>query len=133
VLVMGGFWWVLRGGGWTLGKDIGAGSPLHDTWARATTMTFAGIVVCQIGTAMAARTERVSLFTIGVLSNRRLLLGIAFEIAISAAAVYLPWAHDVLGTRSLDLKELAVLTTFPPIVWGADEAYRLIRRHHREA
>jgi calcium-translocating P-type ATPase len=133
VLVMGGFWWVLRGGGWTLGEDIGAGSPLHDTWARATTMTFAGIVVCQIGTAMAARTERVSLFTIGVLSNRRLLLGIAFEIAISAAAVYLPWAHDVLGTRSLDLKELAVLTTFPPIVWGADEAYRLIRRHHHEA
>jgi calcium-translocating P-type ATPase len=129
LLVMGGFVWVLRSGGWTPGADVTAGSPLHDTWARATTMTFAGIVVCQIGTAMAARTDRVSLLRIGPLGNRLLLAGIAFEIAITAAAVYLPWAHEVLGTRALDVQQLSVLAFFPLVVWAADEVYRWVRRH----
>ena len=37
------------------------GSPLHDAYLQATTMTFLGIVACQVGTAFAARTERASL------------------------------------------------------------------------
>ena len=53
-------------------------------------MTFAGIVACQIGTAIAARTERVSLRSIGFFSNRLLLWGIASEIAFTAALVYAP-------------------------------------------
>ena len=40
-------------------------------------MTFLGIVACQIGTLFAARTERVSLWAVGVLSNRLVLAGVA--------------------------------------------------------
>ena len=43
-------------------------------------MTFAGLPACQIGTAFAARTDRASLFTIGLWSNPPLLWGIAFEL-----------------------------------------------------
>ena len=49
-------------------------------------MTFLGMVACQIGTAFAARTERASLRSIGVFSNRLLLWGIAFELALRGAA-----------------------------------------------
>jgi calcium-translocating P-type ATPase len=128
ILVTAGFLLTLTSGGWTLGADVGAGSGLHETYLRATTMAFAGIVVCQIGTALAARTDRVSLLRIGVLSNRLLLAGLAFEILVAAVAIYVPAAQHVLGTRPLTWPELLLLTTFPPIVWGADELFRWRRR-----
>ena len=128
VLVTSAFVWSLLRNGWTPGADVSSGSPLHDVYAHATTLAFAGIVVCQIGTAMAARTDRVSLLRIGVFSNRLLLGGIAFELLVAAAAIYLPVAHTLLGTRSLGLTDLFVLAFFPIIVWAADELYRWLGR-----
>ena len=84
VLSSGGFLWYLTAHGWSPGDDVGAGSPLHETYLTATTMLFAGIVACQIGTAMAARTDHVSLLRVGILSNRLLLWGIAFELVFTA-------------------------------------------------
>ena len=75
------------------------GSPLHDDYLRATTMTFAGIVACQVGTAVAARTERASLRSVGLFTNPMLLWGIAFELVFAAALIYVPPLQDVFGTR----------------------------------
>ena len=128
-LVLGGFFVVLLRAGWTPGAAVGVGSPLHEAYLQATTMTFAGIVACQVGTALAARTERASLRTVGFASNPLLLLGIASELAFLAALVYLPSLHGVFGTAPLDGVELAVLAPFPLVVWGADELRRsLLRR-----
>jgi calcium-translocating P-type ATPase len=131
VVVTTGFVWVLWSAGWRPGDDTGAGSPLHEAYLQATTMTFAGIVACQIGTAMAARTDTVSLLRIGVLSNRLLLAGIGFELLVAAGAIYLTPVQDLLGTRPLELRQVLVLATFPFIVWAADELYRLLRRRRR--
>ena len=65
-------------------------------------MTFLGIVACQVGIAFASRTDRASLRSVGVLSNRLLLWGIAFELAFAAAIVWLPPLQDVFGTRPPD-------------------------------
>ena len=81
-LVLGGFFYVLLDSSWSPGADVSSGSPLHDTYIRATTMTFAGIVACQIGTALAARTERASLRSVGFFSNRLLLWAILSEILL---------------------------------------------------
>ncbi|MBO0845825.1 MAG: cation-transporting P-type ATPase [Nocardioides sp.] len=128
VLVTAGFLWVLLAGGWNWGADVSEGSALHGLYTQATTMAFAGIVVCQIGTAMAARTDRVSLFRIGVWSNRLLLGGILFELLVTAAAIYLPPANTLLGTSPLTTTQLLVLAVFPVVVWGVDEMYRWLGR-----
>jgi calcium-translocating P-type ATPase len=132
-LVLAGFFWVLAAAGWSPGDGTSAGSPLHDDYLRATTMTFAGIVACQIGTAVAARTERASLREVGVFTNAALLGGIAFEILFCLAVVYLPPLQDVFGTAALGPAELALLATFPIVVWGADEARRAHLRRRGEA
>jgi magnesium-transporting ATPase (P-type) len=51
----------------------------------ASTIVFLGIVVMQVGNAFACRTERVSVFRIGIFGNRFLLWGVAFELAFAAA------------------------------------------------
>jgi calcium-translocating P-type ATPase len=115
-LVTAGFFWTL----WRGADD-----------RQAATMTFAGIVACQVGTAFAARTDRASLRSIGVFSNRLLLAGIAFEVIFAAVLIYLPPLQPIFGTAALGLPELAFLLPFPLVVWGADEFYRWVVRRSR--
>jgi magnesium-transporting ATPase (P-type) len=123
-LVLGGFFFVLLRAGWSPNDAVGAGSVLHDDYLMATTMTFAGIVACQIGTALAARTERTSLRAVGFFSNPLLLWGILSEIVFAAVVIYVPLFQGVFGTAALGPVELAILAVFPVIVWGADELRR---------
>jgi calcium-translocating P-type ATPase len=127
-LVLGGFFFVLLRAGWHPGDDVSSGSALHGDYLRATTMTFAGIVACQIGTALAARTERSSLRSVGFFTNRLLLWGIASEIAFAAGLVYLPPFQGAFGTVPLRPVDLALLLPFPLVVWGADELRRFLLR-----
>ena len=130
-LVLGGFFFVLLRAGWTPSDPTGAGSALHADYLTATTMTFAGIVACQIGTAVAARTERASLREVGFFTNPMLLWGLASEVVFLAALVYVGPLQDLFGTAALGPAEIAILATFPPIVWGADELRRLMLRRRR--
>ena len=130
-LTMFGFFIVLRHGGWHPGAATGAGSDLHLTYRRATTVAWLGVVACQVGTAFAVRTERASLWSVGVLSNRPLLGGIGVAIAFALCLVYLPIMHSTFGTAALPLSDLAVVAPYPFIVWGADEIRRaVLRRKH---
>lgn len=124
LLVVGGFLMVLLREGWTPGDPTGAGTPLHDAHLTAMTMTFAGIVACQVGAAFACRAERASLRTIGLTTNRLLLWGVGFELVVAAAVIYLPALQPVFDSAPLDPVELAVLATFPVVVWATDEARR---------
>lgn len=131
VLVSGVFLATLLAGGWTYGADVAAG-PLNMVWRQATTMTFLGIVACQVGTAMAARTQTVSLFTIGLTTNRLLLWGIAFEIVFAAGVVVIEPLQAVFGTAVPEAWEILLLLPFPVLVWGSDELLKLwLRRRQR--
>lgn len=128
VLTSSAFLIHLRLGGWSPGDPTGPGSELHTTYLEATSMTFLGIVLCQVGTAFAARTERASLRSIGVFTNRPLLWGIAFELAVAAAVIYAPPLQGPFGTSALSLQAVVPLLAFPFIVWGVDELVRSWRR-----
>jgi len=133
VLVMAAFFLTLRHAGWQPGAATGPGTPLNHGYRQATTVAWLGIVACQIGTAFAVRTDRASLFQIGMLSNKPLLGGIAVALAFAAALVYAPGLQGFFGTAALSPAQVATVIPFPFIVWGADELRRLlIRRRARE-
>jgi len=127
-LVLGGFFFVLLSAGWHWGDPTGTAAPLHHAYQQATTMTFAGIVACQIGTALAARTDRASLRQIGFFTNPLLLWGILSEIVFLAAIVAAPPFQHLFGTRLPTAPDLAMLCAFPIIVWAADELRRARQR-----
>jgi magnesium-transporting ATPase (P-type) len=130
-LVTAGFLVTLLRAGWHPGDDVSDGTPLHHAYLQATTMTFVGIVACQVGTAVAARTDRASLRSIGPFSNRLLLVGILFELAFTAALLWVPPLRDLFGMQPPPLRDLLIAVPFPVIVWGADELRRWVLRRKR--
>jgi len=132
-LVMAGFLVTLLRAGWHPGAATGAGSALHHVYRQATTVSWLGIVACQIGTAFAARTEHASLRSVGVFSNRPLLAAIAIALAFAAVVIYLPALHGLFGTEGLAPSQLATVAPFPFLVWGADEIRRWLRRRRGTA
>jgi calcium-translocating P-type ATPase len=133
ILALLGFFIVLLAAGWTPGDPTGTGHHLHHAYLQATTMTWAGIVAGQVGAAFAARTTHASLREIGVLANRHLLRGIAFEIAFAAAIIYLPPVESLFHTAALGAWEIGLLASFALLVWGTDELYRARQRHRQPA
>jgi calcium-translocating P-type ATPase len=128
VLSLGGFFLVLSRAGWHLGDPVGVHSRFHHAYLQATTMTFLGMIFGQIGTAFAVRTERASLWSVGVFSNRYLLLAVAVELVLAAVFVLAPPFQTLLGTAAPPVSDLALLLTYPFIVFGADELRRYIVR-----
>ena len=127
-LVMAGYLIVLHSAGWHPGAATGVVSPLHHAYQQATTVAWLGIVACQIGTAIAVRTDRASLHAIGLFTNPLLLTGIAVEIAFAFLLIYAPVMHGLFGTAALSPAQLALVVPYPFIVWGADELRRAVMR-----
>ncbi len=123
-LSIGGFFFVLVSAGWHPGAPVGAGHPLHHAYLQATTMSFVGMIAGQIGTAFAVRTRRASLRSIGVFSNRYLLLAIGGVVLFAALFVYAPPLQSLLSTAALPARDMLFLLPYPFIVWGADELRR---------
>jgi magnesium-transporting ATPase (P-type) len=97
-------------------------------------MTFLGMMAGQVGTLFAVRTQRASLRSVGVFTNRYLLAGVAAEILLAAVFVFAPPAQALLGTAPLPPSDLLLLLAYPVIVWSADEFMRyLLRRRARRA
>jgi magnesium-transporting ATPase (P-type) len=101
---------------------------LHHAYLQATTMTWAGIVACQMGAAFAVRTSHASLREVGVFSNPHLLRGMAFAVAFAAVIIYVPPVQSIFKTAPLPVHDLIVLACFPVVVWGSDELWRWRQR-----
>ena len=111
--------------GWTPGEEL---ADSGDLYVQATAMTYAGIVAGQVGAGFAFRTNRESVFSIGLLSNRFLLVGIAFEIALLVALVLVPALQDIFHMKPLDPVAWALLLVWPPLVFGAEEVRKAVFR-----
>jgi len=91
-------------------------------------MTLAGIVACQVGNVFACRTDRESVFRVGVFRNRLVLLGIGAEVAILLGLILVPPLQYVFGLAPLALQEWGVLLLFPPLMLIAEEIRKWILR-----
>jgi magnesium-transporting ATPase (P-type) len=117
------YFMVLLQGGWNWGMEL----PFDSTLTRqASTATFLGIVIMQIGTVFACRTQSESVFKRGVFSNRMILWGIAAEILLSAFIIYHPWGNRMFATEPLGADIWLILIPFMLLVFLADEARKKV-------
>jgi magnesium-transporting ATPase (P-type) len=99
-----------------------------ELYRRATTMTLLGIVAAQVGNVLACRTDRESVFRVGLLRNRWVLAGIAAEIAVVLGLILLPPLQAVFGLVPPGPAEWALVLAFPPVILLLDEGRKLVRR-----
>jgi magnesium-transporting ATPase (P-type) len=86
-------------------------------YRQATAMTLAAIVFYQVGAVFNCRTEKQSVFKVGLFSNKRVLFGIAFEILLLSAIIYVPFLQGIFSTAPIGIKDWALLAVIPiPIV-----------------
>lgn len=125
VLSLAAFFKAYLNSGWVPGTPMAASGPVY---IYATTMTLAGIVACQIGNVFCCRTNRQSVFKVGIFKNKLVLIGIGVELCLILSLIYVPFLQGVFGLSPLALKDWAFLGTFPVIMLGTEEIRKLIMR-----
>ena len=70
-------------------------------------MAFTVLTFAQLANALAVRSERDSLFSIGLWSNRPLLAAVGFTILLQLAVIYVPVLQEIFHTQALSGPELA--------------------------
>ncbi|MCX7681774.1 MAG: cation-translocating P-type ATPase [Anaerolineae bacterium] len=76
-------------------------------YALARTMAFVTLSASELVRAYTARSERVSLFRLGVFTNRYMQYAVVASVVLLLGAVYLPFAQPVFGTVPLGWREWA--------------------------
>ncbi len=108
--------------GWPGIPLAGENDPIY---IKATAMTLAAIVFSQIGAVFNCRTEKQSVFRVGLFSNRQVNIGICFEIFLIILLVFLPPLQSVFHTAPLNLSDWLLLCVWPPLILLIEEIRKL--------
>jgi Ca2+-transporting ATPase len=110
------------------------GWAIHSGLRSWQSMTFTVLVLSQLGHVMAVRSERDSLATQGLWSNRVLTLAIAGTVGLQLATLYVPVLNRIFKTVPLTASELGLCLALSSVVFLAVEWEKsMLRRGFRYA
>jgi Ca2+-transporting ATPase len=109
----------------SLGMGYWAWSTGHKAWQ---TMVFTTLALTQMGHVMAIRSERNSLFQIGLFSNRPLLASVLLTIVLQLTLIYVPFMQQTFSTMPLSGSELAISLGLSMVVFIAVEIEKFVIR-----
>jgi Ca2+-transporting ATPase len=92
------------------------------------TMLFTVLTLSQMGNALAIRSERDSLFRLGLLSNKPLLVSVILTLGLQLAVIYVPFLQDLFATTALSAGDLAVSLALSTLVFWAVELEKWLIR-----
>lgn len=105
-----------------------APAPVVAMQRQATSAALAAIVCCQVGNVLACRSERLPALRLGVPRGRLLRWGLAVELLVLAAIVYLPPLQAVFGTAPLPAAAWPWLALCPVAMVLLDDARKAAAR-----
>jgi len=120
-----GYFYVLNQAGWNWGVSLPLDHPLV---RQASTATFLGIVIMQVGNVFACRSSRDSVFRAGFFSNRLIFTGIAFELLLTVFIIYHPLGNRIFSTAPVSLEVWLVLIPFALALLLAEEGRKYLAR-----
>lgn len=94
--------------------------------AEARTVAFCILVAAQWFNALNARSDQQSLFRVGVLKNRWLLLGIAAAILLQIIVVYAPPFQRLFHTVHLDGKDWGIIVGVASLILVVEECRKVV-------
>ena len=109
----------------TLAVGFGLWDTGDQTWQS---VLFTALVFGQLGLALEVRSEKRSLFTIGLATNKAMLAAVGAGIAAHLCIIYVPFLQHVFGTVALDAVHLGLAVGGTLLVMAAVEAYKWFLR-----
>jgi Ca2+-transporting ATPase len=97
----------------------------HPQWQ---TMVFTTLTLSQMGNALAIRSHKDSLFSIGLLSNKPLLGAVLLTLVGQIAVIYVPFLQEFFKTGGLSLPDLGLSLVLSTVVFWAVELSKWIGR-----
>jgi Ca2+-transporting ATPase len=92
------------------------------------TMAFTVLCFSQLGLALAIRSRRESIFSLGLLSNKPMLGAVALTTALHLLIIYVPFGNRLFSTQRLTVAELSITLVLSSLVFWAVELQKLIVR-----
>ncbi len=92
----------------------------------ARTIAFTALAAFQWFQAFNARAAFRSVFSLGVFSNRWVLLGVGVALLLQIGAVQSPIGQQLFGTTGLSLGDWLLVVLVSSSIWIADELFKLI-------
>ena len=92
------------------------------------TMVFTALCLTQLGHVLAIRSEKESLFKMGLFSNKPLLGAVVLTFVLQIATIYVPFLNPIFKTQPLSLVELLIVMALSSIVFVAVEIEKIIKR-----
>jgi Ca2+-transporting ATPase len=92
------------------------------------TIVFTTLTLSQMGNALALRSDREPLFTMGLSSNRSLLNAVLLTFALQLAVIYIPFLQSIFQTKSLSWQELLISLVLSTIVFLGIEIDKWFKR-----
>ena len=86
------------------------------------------LTLAQMGNALAIRSERESLFSIGLLSNKLMLGAVLLTFVLQLAVTYVPFLQDVFGTQALTPVQLGISLAASTVVFIVSEIWKAVAR-----
>jgi Ca2+-transporting ATPase len=113
--------------------SLGVGYPYYRMNPSASpavwqTMIFTTLTLGQMGNALAIRSDRDTLFQIGLFSNKAMLGAVLLTFVLQLAVIYLPFLNRAFSTTPLSLRELLISLGFSLIVFIAVELVKWVRQ-----
>jgi len=124
-LAISGFYYAQWLAGWRPGGEFVWGGTAY---LVTTTVTFAGIVMGQVGNAFCCRSDRQSVFRMGIFSNRLLLWAIAAELAMTLSLIYIPGVARIFNMAPLGVEHWLFICTFGIILLLLEELRKAFAR-----
>lgn len=109
----------------TLGIQYWAINNQNPHWQ---TITFTALCFSQMGHIMAIRSERESLFKIGIFSNKPLLGALLLTVGLQLMLIYIPFLNVIFKTQPLSIDELIITIGVSSVVFWAVEIEKWIIR-----
>jgi len=92
------------------------------------TITFTVLTISQLFHSMAVRSERESLFTLGLMSNRYMLGAVLLTVALQLMVIYVPALNPIFKTQPLPLFDLGICFALSSLVLLAVEIEKWLTR-----
>jgi len=94
----------------------------------AETMAFATLSLCELFRAYTVRSERASLFSIGIFSNRYMQYAVGLSIVLLLLVVNVPFLQPIFNTHAPSLREWGLVIGLALIPAAAEEITKIFLR-----